>query len=257
MRSDLNRPWLSLVAVLVGCGGAPPQPVKAGPSEAEVNAAAKASGGKQESDVSAEEKAAELASRQVPTTCETADKVCLPPVGFVKRLCGGFHPDAALALFAKGTPFTRGYLTRDTEAWNASGGSSSSDKLLFDEEVLVLYRRVPDTGGMVVSGSGGGYDVLRWDGTCASLMAEEVRLNVPAKPKFAPIPWKSLDAKTREALEADEKVGKVVSERRKECKGATIGSVTAKCEKVDKQMSAAIVDYIRGGGALPAPGPLP
>ena len=54
MRSHLNRPWLSLVAVLVGCGGAPP-PVKAGPSEAEVNAAAKASGEKQESDVSAEE----------------------------------------------------------------------------------------------------------------------------------------------------------------------------------------------------------
>lgn len=255
MRSDLNPSWLFLVAVVVACGGAPP-PVRPSPSEAEVNATAKASGAKEPA-VSQEDRDAEAAAKQVPTTCETTDKFCLPPVAFVKRLCGGFHPDVALGLFAKGTPFTRGYMTRDTEAWNASGGASSSDKLLFDEEVLVLYRRVPDTGGMVVSGSGGGYDVLRWDGTCASLMAEEVRLQVPARPRFASIPWKSLDPKTKEALEANEKVGKIVSERRKECKGATIGSVSEKCEKVDKQMSAVIVDYIRGGGALPKTESLP
>jgi hypothetical protein len=160
-------------------------------------------------------------------------------------------------LFAKGSPFTRGYLTRDTEAWNASGGASSSGKLLFDEEVLILSHHVPDAGGMTVSGSGGSYDVLRWDGTCASLMAEEIRLRQPPKPRFATIPWKHLSETSRDALEADAKVGAAVAERRKACKGATMGSVSAQCEKVDKKMSQSIVDYVRRGGALPAVTSLP
>lgn len=260
MRSVQSSFTLVLMGSLVACGGATPPPSEPDPADAEAAATpAATSGGEaaEEGDGKKEEDAAADASKQVPTTCEQREKMCLPPAAFVKRLCGGFYPDVALNLFAKGTPFTRGYLTRDTEAWNASGGSSSNDKLLFDEEVLILYQRVPDTGGMVVSGAGGGYDVLRWDGTCASLMTEEVRLHVPPKPKFAPIPWKSLDQKTRDAFQADEKVGKVVTERRKECKGATMGAVSAKCEKVDKQMGAALIEYVRGGGALPAPGPLP
>jgi hypothetical protein len=250
------------MALVAACGGATPpaEPPSAAESNAAVDASppAKASGEKAAEQGEGEKKDATAdAAKQVPTTCEQKDNVCLPPVAFVKRLCGGFHPDVALSLFAKGTPFTRAYLTRDTDAWNASGGASSSDKLLFDEEVLILYRRMPETGGMVVSGAGGGYDVLRWDGTCASLAAEEVRLHVPPKPKFAPIPWKSLDQKTREALQADEKLGKIIAERRKECKGATIGTVSLKCEKVDKQMSLGIVEFVRNGGSLPAPGPLP
>ncbi|MGK4002735.1 hypothetical protein WMF31_08945 [Sorangium sp. So ce1036] len=248
---------------VLACGGA--SPPAASPDPVESDAAAAAPGGaagerseeSKEGAAKTEEDAAADASRQIPTTCEQSDDMCLPPAAFVKRLCSGFHPDVALSLFAKGTPFTRGYLTRDTEAWNASGGSSSNDKLLFDEEVLILSRRKADTGGMVVSGAGGGYDVLRWDGTCASLMTEEVRLHVPPKPKFAKVPWKSLDQKTREAFQADEKVGKIVAERRRECKGATMGAVSLKCEKVDKQMGAALVEFVRNGGALPTPGPLP
>ncbi|WP_437950850.1 hypothetical protein WME98_08645 [Sorangium sp. So ce296] len=258
MRSVQSSFVLVLIGSLVACGGAAPPPSAPEPAEAEAAASAPAPGGEaaEDGDGKKEEDAAADASRQIPTTCEQKGDVCVPPAAFVKRLCSGFYPDVALSLFAKGSPFTRGYLTRDTEAWNASGGSSSNDKLLFDEEVLILYHRAPDTGGMVVSGAGGGYDVLRWDGTCASLMTEEVRQHVPPKPKFAPIPWKSLDEKTREAFQADEKVGKIVAERRKECKGATMGAVSAKCEKVDKQMGAALIEYVRGGGALPAPGPL-
>jgi hypothetical protein len=256
MRSLSRSPARSLALLVVlgaACGGAKPPPADPGAGAA----APKASAAKEPAEV-AKDEGDDPASRRIPTACADGDgKVCMPPSPFVKRLCGGFHPDVALALFAKGTPFTRGYLSRDTEAWDASGGASSSGKLVFEEEVLILFHRVPDTGGMVVSGVGGGYDVLRWDGTCASLTAEEVRLKVPSSPKFALIPWKSLDEKTRAALEADEKVGKAIAERRKECKGATMGEVTAKCEKADKKMSAAIVEFVRGGGALPAPGPLP
>jgi hypothetical protein len=36
-----------------------------------------------------------------------------------------------------------------------------------------------------------------------------------------------------------------------------MGGVSLKCAKVDKQMSAVIVAFVRAGGALPAPAPLP
>ncbi len=258
MRSPLI-PLAIASLVCAACGGSTPAPEASPGSEAAPSAAADQAKGA-DADAAAKKKADDEAARQIPTQCAQSGgdgKLCLPPWGFVKRLCQGFHPDVALTLFAKDSPFTRGYLTRDTEAWNASGGVSSSDKMVFDEEVLILAHRAPDTGGMVVSGAGGGYDVLRWDGTCASLMGEEVRLQRPPQPKHAAIPWKSLGEKTREALQADEKVGKVVTERRKECKGATMGSVSLKCEKADKQMSVVIVEFVRNGGTLPAPGPLP
>jgi hypothetical protein len=245
------------------CGGAPaPSASSASESSPEDGPAAGHAAAKPEP-AAAEQKpqnAEDAAARQIPTACAggSESKLCLPPPAFVKRLCAGSFPDVALALFAKGSPFTRGYLSRDTEAWDASGGASASAKLLFEEEVLLLSHRVPDTGGMVVSGAGGGgYDVLRWDGSCASLMSEEVRLRPPGKAKHALIRWKSLDQKMRDALEADEKVGKVAEERRKECKGGTMGGVTPQCEKVDKKLTAAVVAYLRNGGALPPPGPLP
>jgi hypothetical protein len=194
------------------------------------------------------------AAKALPTTCTPgADGLCLPPEDWVKRLCGGAYPDVALHLFGKGTPWTRGYLRRTMEAWNASGGASSNAKLEFEEEVILLVRRAPDTGGMVVSGATGSYEAIRWDGTCVSLMGEEVTTKPSPRPKYAKIPWKSLGLKTREALTADEKVGPVVEDYRKECKGASFGQVSAKCEKADAKLSVVIVDFIRNGGTVPAP----
>jgi hypothetical protein len=192
-------------------------------------------------------------SEGLPTACDAGGdgSLCTPPITFVKRLCGGFYPDAALILFAKGSPWTRGYLARNVEAWNASGGASSSDKLEFDEEVLVLHHRAAPTGAIQVSGSGGGYDVLRWDGTCASLAREEVRLKVPPAPKSAKVSWKTLDGKTRVALLADEKIAQTDDERRKECKGTTMGGVSEKCVKADAKLGAVIVEYVRKGGTVP------
>src|SRR5262249_18049654 len=112
-------------------------------------------------------------------------------------------------------------------------------------------------GGMVVSGATGSYDVLGWDGHCASLMGEEVSTKAPASPKNARIPWRSLGEPVRDALVADEKVGKVAVERKKECKGQTMGEVSGKCEKIDTQLSAAIVAYVGSGGPLPLPSKLP
>lgn len=193
---------------------------------------------------------------ELPTTCDSKkNDVCLPPPSLVKKLCGGSYPDVALAMFAKGTPWTRGYLrVKSAEAWNASGGASSGgEKLVFDEELLILTVRIADTGGMVVSGAGGNYDVLRWDGACVSLSTEEVTLKPSPTPKHTKIPWKSLDDATKNALMKSDKVAKVAAERKKECKGVTMGDVSLKCVKADEQLSVVVVDYVRSGGAQLSP----
>ncbi len=201
----------------------------------------------------------EKAPEKLPAACaDAAAKVCAPPAAFVKRLCAGFFPEVALAMHAKGTPWTRAWLrVKSVEAWNASGGVSSADKVVFDEELIVLTHREAATGGMVVSGASGGYDVLRWDGSCATLSGDEVTFKPSPTPKAAKIPWKNLDDKLQAALLADPKIEKTYTERRKECKGATMGDVSLKCEKADDQLSADVVSFVRRGGALPPPSKLP
>ena len=163
----------------------------------------------------------------------------------------------ALALFAKASPWTRGYLKGDVEAWNASGGVSSGDKLLFDEEVIVLVRRVSDAGGIQVSGAGSSFDVLRWDGTCATLSDGEMTTKAPPKPKAAKLKWKDLGEALQTKLIEDAGVAKINAERKKECKGVTMGDVNAKCVKAVDALSLAIVAYVRQGGDVPKPAALP
>jgi len=237
---------LVALALLTACAGAPPPTPAPAPSES-ASAAPSAT-------VAVDDKP----FTAIPTACDGHDdKLCLPPAAFVKRLCGGSYAEVALSMFAKGTPWTRGYLRREVEAWNASGGASSSGKLGADEEVLLVVHRAAETGGMQVSGATGSYDVLRWDGTCASLMGDEVSTKAPSSPKYGKIPWKSLGEPARDALVADEKIGKMAADRKKECKGATMGEVSGKCEKADTLLSAAIVNYVRGGGSLPVPSKMP
>lgn len=243
--------FLAIAPLLAAsCGGSPPPPVAAPPAATAEAAAAPA-----EAPVSEEDKPV----TKLPTECAEKGKLCLPPAAFVKRLCSTkVYPDVALAMFAKGSPWSRGYLrVKSAEAWYASGGVSSGDKMVFEEELVLLSRREANTGGMTVSGAGGAYDVLRWDGTCASLQDEEVSLTGSSTPKNAKVVWKSLDDKVRDALLADDKMNKVYTARRKECKGATMGDVSKKCEELDDKLSAVVVDYVRRGGAVPTPPTLP
>jgi hypothetical protein len=235
---------------LTACGGNQP------PAEAPPAPSAEASAAPSAAPVAAEDKPID----KMPTDCaDKGGKLCLPPQTFVKRLCSGNFPDVALTMLAKGSPWSRGFLrVKSAEAWNASGGQSTGDKMIFEEEFVLLTRReAATTGGMVVSGAGGGYDVLRWDGSCASLQDEEVSLTGSSTPKAAKITWKYLGDKVQEALLANEKINKIYLARRKECKGATIGEVSSKCEKLDDQLTKVVVEYVRGGGTLPPPAKLP
>jgi len=239
---------------VAACGGGQPAAAPTAESKASADApAAAAPAAESKSEPAAE---ASAGGDGVPTKCFKSGATCSPDPKFVKRICNGKYPSLGLYLFSNPV-WTRGYLTRRTQAWNASGGASDSGWVEFDEEVLILYARVADTGGMQVSGAGGSYDALRWDGSCITLQSEEVTMSKAPAPKYPSIDFRYLDDDTQDALRKDDKVNKAWQARRQECKGATSGDVSLKCVKADDNLTKTVVTFIRGGGTIPEPKKLP
>lgn len=195
------------------------------------------------------------AKAELPTRCAdgNAPKLCMPDPAFVERLCRGSFPDVALAMFHKKSPWTRGYVTRAIDAWNTASSLQSASKLSVDEEVILVKKR-DNPGGMVVSGASGGYEALRWDGTCVSLGGDEVRMHSNGIPKAAPILWRKLDDRTQLALLDDPRIKESYELRKKECQGA---STPAQCERAESALSRGIVGFVRNGGSVPAPVSVP
>jgi hypothetical protein len=256
--SALALSALSSLSLVVACGGSA-TPADGAPAPS--TSASAATSAEPSSAPSAE------APKDEPLTAlpsECAEKVgakggaqaCLPPMKLTKKLCATSSLWVAFAMFQKGTPWTRAYLAaRSAEAYNAYNGPTS-DKLELDEELLILHVKAADAGGIQVSGAGARYDVLRWDGTCATLSDEEIRLVAPPKPKTARIAWKDVDGELKDAMTSDEGMAKLVKKRRDECKGATIGTVSKECEKADVALAARIVSWVRDG-KVPPPKKLP
>ena len=245
------RPFLFLAPFLcAACGGAPvvkpaePESSAPPPSAADPKPAVDA-------------QAAPSETAAVPTECTKSGHLCLPDPKFTKRMCNDSYPSLALYLFGNGFGFTRGYLTRKTQAWNAAGGASDNTFLEFDEEVMLLVERGGDGSGMQVSGAGGGYEALRWNGSCVTLAKEEVTLDKPPTPKFAKVEWRFLDDNVQGALREDPTINSAVQKRRTECKGAVSGDVSLTCVKADDRLTQVMVDYLRKGGKLPVPSKLP
>jgi hypothetical protein len=198
----------------------------------------------------------------LPTTCGAEGtlkdtKLCLPEATFAKKMCSNSYPDVALGMFGKGTPWTRIYLAGDVEAWNASGGRAQRAKLAFDEEVLVLSKHGAGGGGIVMTGAQASYDVLRWDGSCVSVMEGEITTRRPPAPKPADVTFSRLEEPTRHALLATPKVKSTHEALFKACTSVSSATEKKACEKADKAFSTAIVEPTRTGAALPAPGRRP
>ena len=243
-----------LWAMLAACGGSKPSTAAPEPAAtAEATGSPSASPEPTASASSSPGKGA--ASKGIPTSCAaTVDGYCLPDGRFAKKLCENQYFTVALVMFSKNLPWTHGYLTRKTKAWSATGAGSSGEEMPEGEEVVVLVRRGSgDLGGMQVSGAGGGFEVLRWDGNCVTLHDGEMTTNAPAKPRNARLLWNTIEMDMRDALLADEKVSEVYSRHRKECKGVTMGDVSKKCETADRDLNAAITRYVREGGKLAEP----
>ncbi len=191
----------------------------------------------------------------IPSACHKTGEVCTPDPRWVKKLCQDVYPAVALYLFQEKSPFTHAYLSRKTKAVNASGGATSgSEWLAFDEEVVLLYHRAANTGGIQVSGESGGFDALRLDGSCVTLDAAEVRMEVPPTPKYTEVPWRYLGDDVEQSLLSVPAIKEAYIARRKECKGAFSGEVSAKCVKLDAALNATIVASLKQGATdLPQP----
>ena len=198
----------------------------------------------------------------LPTTCGTEAtikdaKLCMPAPAYAKKLCTATYPEVALGLFGKGTPWTRIYLAGDVEAWNASGGRTHRTKLGFDEEIIVLAKHGANGGGIMMTGAQASYDVLRWDGSCVSVMEGEITTRRPPTPKPAEIQFSRLEESTRHALLASPRVKATHEALFKACTSVSCASEKKACEKADKAFASAIVDAVRSGASLPAPGRRP
>jgi hypothetical protein len=130
-------------------------------------------------------------------------------------------------------------------------------KLKFDEELIVLRRRTPPKGGMVVGDGAGTYDLLRWDGYCYAVEAGQVTLKAPPNPRRPLIKFHKLGKRMQDAMLESKAVTAAYAKRQKECGGATAGEVSLACEKADTALSNAAIDFVRGAQSLPAPEKIP
>lgn len=249
---------LALLGFCSACGGAEQEAKSPTPSESE-GSGSEASSSEHQAAEAEEAPVAADGKLSIPSSCHQTGEICTPDPKWVKALCQDVYPGVALYLFQSSSPFTHGYLSRKTKAVNASGGATSgSEWLEFDEEVILLYHRQANTGGIVVSGSDGGYDALRLDGSCVTLDSSEVRLDVPPTPKYTSIPWRYLGDDVEDALLDVPAIKDAYIARRKECKGAFSGEVSSKCVKLDAALNQTIVSSLKNGETdLPQPGQRP
>jgi hypothetical protein len=223
---------------------APPEPAAASDSDSAPQAAAASP-------------SAGASEGGLPTSCNKVGELCLPPRAFVNRLCKDEYQGAALHLLGKQSPYSRGYVrSREVESVNTRGGPASDTKLVFGEEVLILEHFGNTPGGMQVSGMGG-YIVLRWDGTCATLDEGELATTAQGTRRHAPFDWKYLDANLQDALLQDPRVQEARKRHRQECKGVSMGMRSAACAKAEDDLAESVVLAVRGGTELPLPERLP
>ncbi len=234
---------LSAMVVLTACGSSaapnkPSSPVDAQPEREEAAAL--------------EDATASL----LPEPCVEGEE-CMPPSKWVTKLCNGVHPEVALHMFRGGSPWQRVYSRKRAPAYNGAGGPSLLDERVERGEELIALRRNTNgrdsTAGEMSVGDTAGYDLLRWNGSCVTLHDGEYSHKPPRRREHARVEWRWLGDEVRNALQSDELIRAAYAERRKECKGATIGRVTKKCVECDQTLVAAIVDYVRSGGDLPEP----
>jgi hypothetical protein len=195
-----------------------------------------------------------LASRvqTTPDRCAPSSQECLPPQPWVRKLCDGVYPDVALYLFRAGTPWQRFYMLAQAKPYNASGGVSLlGEPLAYGEEVIALRRR--SGTGEIQIGDSAGYDVLRWNGSCATVHDGDFTANAPRRKGHSRVEWPRLSDQTQLALSSDPGVSGTYRERRRSCQGVTFGLVSQECVDYDRKLVDEIVRYVRTAPNLPEP----
>jgi hypothetical protein len=232
-----------VTSLVVGCGGSAPEPSVPSAAELEARVAAASPAAMPIVEVAAEEPV-----RSLPTQCvEGEGAVCTLPADFGARLCAGAYPEVALHLFAPKTPWKRVYLQKSFQAWHV-GGRGEMRELRAGEEVLVVKTGRGDlTGGQA-------FDVLRWDGTCVSLMEDELSFRKPPSAAPANIPWKRLEPEFQSAFAEEKHIEGLRVNQAKLCDDPAADKEPrrSKCELARRQLSQAIAHSVAKGKALPA-----
>lgn len=197
-------------------------------------------------------------TRDIPKACPGSEETCEPPPSFVETMCKGKYPDFALLAFSKAVPWAKAYVKDGPiKPVNLYGGALGPRYIERGEEVVLLKKRGPGgSGGMQISGPGD-VDVLRWDGTCATIGEETLVNYMPASMISIRIVWKFLEAPTQEALLKNNWVRNARAVQRKVCHDSSVRNPKPKCDNAMKVLTDAITVAVRGGVLLPEPSHLP
>jgi hypothetical protein len=181
-------------------------------------------------------------TRDVPGGCDAGSPNCTPPRAFAQKVCSSKYPELALYLFSRGTPWQRLYVKAErVEPVNTYDGERSDRWLAFGEEVIVLWEHGSGASQKVVVSGPTDVDVLRWDGTCATIRKEMLVSYVPAPMDSVRIIWRYLDADVQQTLLGDELVVRAQDAERKNCKGSSVKHPSEVCEKAMKRLTDVIV----------------
>lgn len=249
---------LSLLVALTGCGSAAAPP--AAPS-APVDPKPVAATTESAPEVAASESPAPAVAttREVPAACANKGD-CFPPSAFVDAVCKRKFSDLPLYVFAGKMPWKHLYVKAEyVEPVNPYGGEQSEAWMQFGEEVVLLRKRAPGSnGGKGLQMSGpSDVDVLRWDGTCATIREEMLVAYVPAPMKSPRVIWKYLDQGSQDALLKNEVVARSREAEKKSCRDSSPTHPTPVCDKAMQKLTDAIALAVHQNIALPGTGSLP
>jgi hypothetical protein len=190
----------------------------------------------------------------VPTQCDATAEHCVPPAAFAEQVCLGRFPSLALAMFEKASPWERLYVKAvSLEPVNAYGGPRSDAPLEFGEQVLLLkHGRRQKLGEIQVSGPTD-VDILRLDGTCATVREEMLVSYIPGELRGAAIVWRYLDAEFRDALLTNPEVSVAHGRHKKSCRGSSVNGPEAKCGAATDKLGQAVLLALHNGIELPEP----
>ncbi len=185
----------------------------------------------------------------VPTYCANSAKPCVPPQEFAEQLCKGHYASVGIYLFQKHTPFLRLHAkSRTVELKNERGGPTSVPVMFAEEFLLMRVNTLtPDKPKKPPEEV---YDVLRWDGTCATIPKRDVVTYLPGVPQAPPVEFNELDTTMRTALLRDAKLEKLHASRDSACQS---GATSDSCVQASRTLSEAIVAAVRQGLRLPMP----
>lgn len=163
----------------------------------------------------------------------------------------------AIAMFEKRTPWQRLYVKVESlDAVNAYGERSTAAPMTFGEEVLVLRGiSQPKAGKLQISSSD--IDVLRWDGSCATVDRGNFSTTRMADMVIASIRWRHLEDPYQAALLESKYVALAYEKHRSVCKGARDATLTPECQKATQRLTDAIGVAVHAGLNLPTPKHLP